>query len=90
MEEEEQGETIGFATLKNPLTRLFLLGLVITLLLSSVFVLGGWYSCNAGGGTLSQLKCTNIEVVAACEDITGKRYRIPQGYNITTVDLMEK
>lgn len=38
------------------------------------FVAGGWYSCNAGGGTLNGLKCTEMNITDIITDQVGNKF----------------
>ena len=59
-----------------------MIGLIIGIgfLLSCVFILGGFYSCHAGNGTLTGLKCVGYDEIGVCE-FEGQKYKLPEGYN---------
>ncbi len=48
--------------------------ITIAITLAGAFVIGGWWSCDKGGGTLSNgFRCINITLVGACT-IENKTY----------------
>lgn len=64
-------------------TIFFLIGVVIVTLCTLNFLLGAWYSCNAGGGTLYGLTCRQVEIIGACKDLEGDIYKVPTNYTVS-------
>lgn len=63
-----------------PYFRLAALAFVLVLLCSMVFLMGGYYACKGGNGYYSGYACHDLERIGYCDDITGKKYRVPDDY----------
>lgn len=63
--------------------RMTIITILIILLCALAFYGGAMYSCYEGDGSLNGLKCIEPKIIAACSDVMGNAYTIPEGLNTT-------
>jgi hypothetical protein len=76
IQENNQEEDSGFFDKRTKI--IIALCICFGVIFSLSFIIGAWFSCNAGEGTLAGLKCNEVKIVAACERLTGELYTVSE------------